>query len=77
MINTSGRQADELERAHIGTFSSVYKAIDLHHNSYDNSDWDRDDIHHRKKVYVALKRIYVTSSPQRILNELELMEDLR
>lgn len=28
-------------------------------------------------VYVALKRIYVTSSPQRIQNELELLADLR
>jgi cell division control protein 7 len=29
------------------------------------------------KVYVALKRIYVTSSPERIMNELEIMEALR
>jgi hypothetical protein len=29
------------------------------------------------KVYVALKRIYVTSSPERILNELQIMSDLR
>lgn len=28
-------------------------------------------------VYVALKRIYVTSSPQRIQNELEILADLR
>lgn len=28
-------------------------------------------------VYVALKRIYVTSSPQRIMNELELLTELR
>lgn len=29
------------------------------------------------QVWVALKRIYVTSSPDRIFNELEIMEDLR
>lgn len=28
-------------------------------------------------VYVALKRIYVTSSPIRIHNELEILADLR
>lgn len=30
-----------------------------------------------KKKYVALKKIYVTSSPYRILNELELLHELR
>jgi cell division control protein 7 len=66
-----------------GTFSSVYKAIDLNHYAYDNHPWAGGDDAMlpvgvpRKKVYVALKRIYVTSSPQRILNELELMEELR
>lgn len=29
------------------------------------------------QVWVALKRIYVTSSPDRIYNELDIMEDLR
>lgn len=31
----------------------------------------------RKPKYVAIKKIYVTSSPHRILNELELLHDLR
>lgn len=31
----------------------------------------------QKKVYVALKRIYVTSSPQRIQNELDILAKLR
>jgi cell division control protein 7 len=31
----------------------------------------------RKTRYVAIKKIYVTSSPARILNELELLHDLR
>ncbi|KAG0141545.1 hypothetical protein CROQUDRAFT_51535 [Cronartium quercuum f. sp. fusiforme G11] len=38
-----------------------------------HSGWKKD----RSNVYVALKRIYVTSSPQRIMNELELMTQLR
>lgn len=35
--------------------------------------------HHRRKKpkYVAIKKIYVTSSPFRILNELDLLNDLR
>ena len=31
----------------------------------------------RRPKYVAIKKIYVTSSPMRILNELELLHDLR
>ena len=31
----------------------------------------------RRPRYVAIKKIYVTSSPARILNELELLNDLR
>ncbi|KAF3156055.1 hypothetical protein TWF788_005873 [Orbilia oligospora] len=75
-----------------GTFSSVYKAIDLQYNNYVN-EWDLDERtaeyysprskRHRlnqakeKRVkYVAIKKIYVTSSPQRIHNELELLKDL-
>jgi cell division control protein 7 len=112
----------------IGTFSSVYKAIDVYHYHYDNRSWRepspsgesssaagcqpssetpsdlqpaeamkwtrelrdtwRDNSHYisgydrtpggtAKKVYVALKRIYMTSSPERIANELEIMEELR
>ena len=33
--------------------------------------------HRRKYQFVALKKIYVTSSPHRILNELELLHELR
>jgi len=32
---------------------------------------------HRRTKYVALKKIYVTSSPHRILNELELLYELK
>ncbi|KAK0736696.1 kinase-like domain-containing protein [Apiosordaria backusii] len=34
-------------------------------------------VRRRKPKYVAIKKIYVTSSPTRILNELELLHDLR
>lgn len=70
-----------------GTFSIVYKAVDVNHDWYDNYAWSnqpsvppllsRDNTLTSSKVYVALKRIYVTSSPDRILNELEIMAELR
>lgn len=64
-----------------GTFSTVYKAEDLEYHLYRN-DWDVDEKEtqlstKRKPRYVAIKKIYVTSSPLRILNELELLHDLR
>ncbi|KAK6534255.1 hypothetical protein TWF281_005585 [Arthrobotrys megalospora] len=75
-----------------GTFSSVYKAIDLRYDKYIN-EWDLDErtaeyysprskrqrfnhTREKKVKYVAIKKIYVTSSPQRIHNELELLKDL-
>ncbi|CAO1625064.1 unnamed protein product [Parajaminaea phylloscopi] len=69
-----------------GTFSTVYKALDSYHDWYDNFEWakpsappavSRGGRLHYSQVYVALKRIYVTSSPDRILNELEIMAELR
>ena len=73
-----------------GTFSTVYKAEDLLYEHYQN-DWDPDkenvetesfggkhmSTRSQKPRYVAIKKIYVTSSPLRILNELELLHDLR
>ena len=61
------------------------------HNDWDieakeNSKWAsppmkkrRTDEYHpqQRPKYVAIKKIYVTSSPSRILNELELLNDLR
>ncbi|KAF8936265.1 hypothetical protein BGZ58_004403 [Dissophora ornata] len=88
-----------------GTFSSVYKAIDLEYDRYDNSGWDysvddqpsaneKDSTGDAKdsakdtannvvepnnvesgKV-VAIKRIYVTSSPLRIENEIAILHEL-
>ncbi|KIM76342.1 hypothetical protein PILCRDRAFT_77747, partial [Piloderma croceum F 1598] len=79
-----------IDRLGTGTFSSVYKALDLHyHSKWDNTPWHG---HHPSsssayyqsvkaregsKVYVAVKRIYVTSNPERIRNEVAIMEDCR
>lgn len=58
-----------------GTFSSVYKALDLHHRKYDNSKWCNCKTN-KQCGYVALKRIYATSSPNRIFTELALLHCL-
>ncbi|KAG6848438.1 hypothetical protein H0H93_016951, partial [Arthromyces matolae] len=79
-----------LDRLGTGTFSSVYKAIDLeYHTKWDNDPWHGHhpssssayfQSEHRpqgSKVFVAIKRIYVTSSPERVRNEISIMEDCR
>ncbi|OBZ70482.1 Cell cycle serine/threonine-protein kinase hsk1, partial [Grifola frondosa] len=76
-----------VDRLGTGTFSSVYKAIDLgYHNKWDNSPWQghhppSSSAHYQSvphppvsKVFVAVKRIHVTSGPQRIKNEIAIME---
>jgi cell division control protein 7 len=40
-------------------------------------DYQSQSQRRRKPKFVAVKKIYVTSSPNRILNELELLHDLR
>ncbi|KAJ3572872.1 hypothetical protein NP233_g2811 [Leucocoprinus birnbaumii] len=77
-----------VDRLGTGTFSSVYKAIDLHyHTKWDNTPWlghhpPSSSAHYQSvlkppgsKVFVAIKRIYVTSSPSRIENEVSIMVD--
>lgn len=70
----------EAHTSQLGTFSTVYKAQDL---TWDEGAFQADlldpskTLHGLKKQYVALKKIYVTSSPARILNELEILHDLR
>jgi cell division control protein 7 len=74
-----------------GTFSTVYKAEDLNYDKFKN-DWDIDEkerskwqspsrkaqrTRSKRGRFVAIKKIYVTSSPIRILNELELLHDLK
>lgn len=58
----------------------------MSHDVYFNKEWDTTEqdlarnIKPRSstgKVYVALKRIYVTSSPLRIFNELQILQMLQ
>ncbi len=84
-----------IDRIGEGTFSTVYKAEDLHYDLYQN-DWDIESANDstwssppaksrqyeswqkpRRPRYVAIKKIYVTSSPSRIQNELELLHALQ
>lgn len=79
-----------VDRLGTGTFSSVYKAIDLHyHEKWHNKPWHarhpvESSAHYQSvaypedaKVFVAIKRIYVTSNPERIRNEISILEDCR
>ncbi|KAI0089224.1 kinase-like domain-containing protein [Irpex rosettiformis] len=79
-----------VDRLGTGTFSSVYKAIDLaYHTKWDNHAWlgshppsssafyQTKEKEKSRKVFVAIKRIYVTSGPERIRNEISIMEDCR
>ena len=105
-----------VDRLGTGTFSSVYKAIDLAYNDCYNEPWlghhppessayyhsagpsyrgrggraarpkqgmdeDKEDsrpyAQAQGNVYVAVKRIYTTSGPERIRNELSILEDCR
>ncbi|EJU06597.1 kinase-like protein [Dacryopinax primogenitus] len=80
-----------VDRLGEGTFSSVYKAEDIKYDEHLNSYWlgyhpRWSSAYYqtlppqktsRGKAYVAIKRIYVTSSPARIENELLIMEELR
>lgn len=79
-----------LDRLGTGTFSSVYKALDLHyHDKWYNIPWHghhhtSSSAHYQSaprpsgsKVYVAVKRIYVTSSPERIRNEISILDECR
>ncbi|ANZ73629.1 BA75_00875T0 [Komagataella pastoris] len=65
-----------LDRVGEGTFSTVYKAKDLTGMNRKMSGcpiWSSPVTKSKKHNIVALKRIYVTSSPQRIFNELQLL----
>ncbi|CAO3586504.1 unnamed protein product [Absidia cylindrospora] len=79
-----------LNKVGCGTFSSVYKALDILHDTYDNSAWygatiteslGKDQAHtsagSNEHKYVALKQIYSTSSPKRMMEEIKIMKGLR
>ncbi|GMM33125.1 serine/threonine protein kinase [Saccharomycopsis crataegensis] len=73
------RRYKVLEKIGEGTFSSVYKAEDLVgiSNKVIKIHRSKHDITSRKKFpLVALKKIYVTSSPQRIYSELKFLYNL-
>ncbi|KAI0065867.1 kinase-like protein [Artomyces pyxidatus] len=87
MLNDDYKLVDRLGT---GTFSSVYKAIDKgYHTKWHNSVWHGSHPPSSSafyqsvrpppgsKVFVAIKRIYVTSSPERIRNEITIMETCR
>ncbi|CCJ29640.1 unnamed protein product [Pneumocystis jirovecii] len=68
-----------------GTFSCVFKAIDLRYHEYDNSSWENKlgalryctRLSVQQTRYVAIKRIYVTQSMHRIIKELKILEQLK
>ncbi|KAL8951117.1 MAG: hypothetical protein Q9222_002889 [Ikaeria aurantiellina] len=101
IFQRKGLKFKMIDRIGEGTFSTVYKAEDLHYDFYQN-DWDieapdgskwsspptkrlcngysqdsQGQRRSRQPRYVAIKKIYVTSSPMRIQNELELLHDLQ
>jgi len=63
-----------IDRLGTGTFSSVYKARDLRQDEFDNTVWQSGP--HSGSNLVAIKRIYVTSSPERIRNEIAILADV-
>ncbi|KAL8711050.1 MAG: hypothetical protein Q9220_004431 [cf. Caloplaca sp. 1 TL-2023] len=101
IFHRKGLKFRMIDRIGEGTFSTVYKAEDLHYDFYQNNwDFEASDgskwssppakrLRHgysqdvqgqrrsRQPRYVAIKKIYVTSSPMRIQNELELLHDLQ
>ncbi|KAI8887891.1 kinase-like protein [Backusella circina FSU 941] len=71
-----------MDRIGEGTFSTVYKALDIRRDLYNNTNWEcklTTNSTESKALtqYVALKRIYATSSPTRIANEISILEDLK
>ncbi|KAL8706215.1 MAG: hypothetical protein Q9201_000721 [Fulgogasparrea decipioides] len=99
IFQAKGLKFRVIDRIGEGTFSTVYKAEDMHYDFYQN-DWDIEgsngskwssppvikrrhgcsqdpERRRRQPRYVAIKKIYVTSSPSRIQNELELLHDLQ
>lgn len=63
-----------LDKIGEGTFSSVYRAIDLVRDEY-STQWETETETEPSDL-VAVKRIHVTSSPVRIANELEILSGL-
>ncbi|KAI8147690.1 kinase-like domain-containing protein [Fennellomyces sp. T-0311] len=70
-----------------GTFSTVYEAVDLRRNIYQNELWQRQLLEGQRITnpkatattgsLVALKRVYSTSSPTRLSSEIKILQELR
>ncbi|KAI8582128.1 hypothetical protein K450DRAFT_171348 [Umbelopsis ramanniana AG] len=84
-FTTLGSYYQLVDKIGEGTFSSVYKAVDVRHEYYDNSNWDlsticndyeRINLDQSSSSFMTLKRIYVTSSPERITSEIEILHQL-
>ncbi|KAG5440342.1 hypothetical protein PCANB_001912 [Pneumocystis canis] len=68
-----------------GTFSCVFKAIDMKYHEYDNSPWENglDTLRYCTRLavqrthYVAIKQIYATQSTHRVVKELKILEQLK
>lgn len=67
-----------------GTFSSVFKAIDLNHHKLDNTAWDQSlqkryntRLASSEPKLVAIKQVYATASPSRIRREVEILLHVR
>ncbi|KTW26009.1 hypothetical protein T552_03279 [Pneumocystis carinii B80] len=68
-----------------GTFSCVFKAIDLKYHEYDNSSWEKgiNSLRYCTRLsvqqtrYVAIKQIYPTQSSHRIVKELKILNELK
>ncbi|KAG8529334.1 uncharacterized protein KY384_005970 [Bacidia gigantensis] len=84
IFREKGMKYRMIDRIGEGTFSTVYQAEDLMYDRFKN-DWDVQPKESSKwaspqkpkRRFVAIKKIYVTSSPIRIFNELELLHNLR
>jgi cell division control protein 7 len=72
-IGIPGIESDyvPVKRIGEGTFSSVYKAIDVHGDDYHNAWREGNEDRH-----VALKQITKTTAPFRILSELKILSEL-
>lgn len=67
-----------------GTFSTVFRAIDLNYNTYINDAWDHADKRRyntrrcsKEPHVVAIKQIHATASPIRVQRELEILRAVR
>lgn len=70
------RQYELISKIGEGTFSTVYRAVDVDQACYENEWLYRREADTSREWDVAIKRLYVTSSPQRIHNEIEILRSL-